>query len=86
MISVNAKEARKAFFDLLKLANQQHEIIRVKHKSGNSVLLSEDDYESMQETLHLLNQPEFFETFNKSIQEANSGDTLNFGEVFGEPL
>ena len=45
MISVNAKEARKAFFDLLKLANQQHEIIRVKHKSGNSVLLSEDDYE-----------------------------------------
>jgi len=86
MISVNATEARKAFFDLLKQANQQHEVIRVQHKSGNSVLLSEDDYESMQETLHLLTQPGFFEAFNKSVQEANSGDTLNFEEVFGEPL
>jgi len=86
MISINATEARKAFFDLLKQANQQHEIIRVQHKSGNSVLLAEDDYESMQETLHLLTQPGFIETFNQSVKEAEKGETVGFEEVFGEPL
>lgn len=48
--------------------------------------MSAEDYESLQETLHLLSQPSFKEKFNQSIKEADSGETLNFEEVFGEPL
>jgi antitoxin YefM len=83
---VTATEARKTFFELIKKTNQQHEIFEVQHKSGNAVIMSADDYESLQETLHLLSQPGFKEKFNQSIKEADSGKTLNFEEVFGESL
>lgn len=83
---VTATEARKTFFELIKKTNQQHEIFEVQHKSGNAVIMSAEDYESLQETLHLLSQPGFKEKFNQSIKETDSGETLNFEEVFGEPL
>jgi antitoxin YefM len=83
---VTATEARKTFFELIKKTNQQHEIFEVQHKSGNAVIMSAEDYESLQETLHLLSQPGFKEKFSQSVKEADSGETLNFEEVFGEPL
>lgn len=83
---VTATEARKTFFELIKQTNQQHELIEVQHKSGNAVIMSAEDYESLQETLHLLSQPDFKQKFNQSVLEADSGETESFEEVFGEPL
>jgi len=86
MMKLTATEARKTFFDLIKQTTQQHEIIEVQHKSGNAVIMSAEDYESLQETLHLLSQPDFKQTFNESIQQADAGEVASFEEVFGEPL
>lgn len=86
MMIVTATEARKTFFELIKQTNQQHELIEVQHKSGNAVIMSAEDYESLQETLHLLSQPDFKQKFNQSVLEADSGETESFEEVFGEPL
>ena len=61
-------------------------LFKYKSKSGNAVIMSADDYESLQETLHLLSQPDFKQKFNQSVLEANSGDVASFEEVFGEPL
>lgn len=83
---VTATEARKTFFELIKQTNQQHEIFEVQHKSGNAVIMSAQDYESLQETLHLLSQLDFKQKFNQSLQEADAGETASFEEVFGEPL
>ena len=83
---VTATEARKTFFELIKQTNQQHEIFEVQHKSGNAVIMSAQDYESLQETLHLLSQPDFKQKFNQSVQEADAGQVSSFEEVFGEPL
>ena len=79
-------EARKTFFELIKQVTQRHEVVEVRHKSGNAVIMSADDYESLQETLHLLSQADFKQTFNKSIQQANARDVDSFEEVLGEPL
>lgn len=86
MLTMTATEARKSFFEIIKQTNQQHEIIQVQHKSGNSVIMSAEDYESLQETLHLLSNPNFKQTFNQSVKEADEGDVASFEEVFGEPL
>ncbi len=86
MQTLTATQARKTFFELIKQTNQQHEVIEVQHKSGNAVIMSAEDYESLQETLHLLSQPEFKTTFSESVKEADSGEVVSFEEVFGEPL
>lgn len=86
MMTITATEARKTFFEIIKQTNQQHEIIEVQHKAGNAVIMSAEDYEGLQETLHLLSQPDFKQKFNQSILEADSGDVVSFEEVFGEPL
>jgi antitoxin YefM len=86
MMTLTATEARKTFFELIKQTSQQHEIFEIQHKSGNAVIISSDEYESLQETLHLLSQADFKPKFNRSIQEANANEVASFEEVFGEPL
>ncbi len=84
MINLTATEARKSFFELIKQSNQQHEIFEVQHKSGNAILMSSAEYESLQESLYLLSQPSFKEHFTESVQEADRGDVVEFDDVFGE--
>ena len=83
MTMMTATEARKSFFKIIKQTNQQHEIIQVQHKSGNAVIMSVDDYESLQETLHLLSQLDFKQKFNQSVLEADSGDVVSFKRYLG---
>ncbi len=84
MISLTATEARKSFFELIKQSNQKHEIFEVQHKTGNAILMSAAEYESLQESLYLLSLPHFKEGFLASEQEATKGETVSFDEVFGE--
>lgn len=86
MMTMTATDARKSFFEIIKKTNQQHEIIQIQHKTGNAVMMSADDYESLQETLFLLSQPDFKQAFNQSVIEADAGEVVSFEEVFGEPL
>ena len=86
MMTIAATEARKTFFDIIKQANQQHETVQVQHKTGNAVIMSAEDYESLQETLHLLSQPNFKQNFSESVAEADSGQLVSFEEMFGEAL
>ena len=85
MITLTATEARRTLFDLIKRANQTHDVVRVQHKSGDAVILSSEDYESLQETLSLLSQPEFKDAFNESEREIQNGELLSFEDVFKEP-
>ncbi len=84
MATITATDARKSFFDLLKGANERHEVYHIRHRSGDAVLMSEAEFESLQETLELLSAPGFREGFETARKEAQAGDTLSFEEVFGE--
>jgi len=57
MTILNATSARKNFFKLMKDAVVTHEPIYITGKKGNVVVLSEDDFRSMQETLYLSSIP-----------------------------
>ena len=57
MTILNATSARKNFFKLMKDAVTTHEPIYITGKKGNVVVLSEEDFRSMQETLYLSSTP-----------------------------
>jgi prevent-host-death family protein len=55
--TVSATEARKRLYSLIDEVGQSHEPVQITGKRGNAVLLSEDDWRSIQETLHLVSIP-----------------------------
>lgn len=57
MTSMTATEARKQLYKLLDDVAASHEPIEITGKRSNAVLISEDDWRSVQETLHLLSIP-----------------------------
>ncbi|MCX7011913.1 MAG: type II toxin-antitoxin system prevent-host-death family antitoxin [Candidatus Sumerlaeota bacterium] len=59
MTTLTATDARRELFDLVKGATDRHEVYRIHHRRGSAVLLSEEDYESLLETLELLSTPGF---------------------------
>ena len=85
MSTITATNARKSFFDLIKGVNQKHEIYHISHKDGAAVLMSEEEFESLQETLDLLSTKGFREDFDRARKEIEQGDTVSFEDVFGEP-
>jgi len=54
---INASAARQNFFRLIENTVKNHEPIMVTSKQGNVVIISEEDYRAIQETLYLLSVP-----------------------------
>ena len=54
---INATNARAHFFKLIDEVVDTHEPIYVTGKAGNVVVLSEEDFRSIQETLYLCSIP-----------------------------
>jgi antitoxin YefM len=86
MTTITATNARNDFLEIIKGATKKHEIYHINHCKGNVVLMSEDEYESLIETLELLSTHGFKEKFKLAQKEVEAGETVTFDEVFGEPL
>ena len=86
MTTITATSARKEFFDIVKGANTKHEVYHIHHKDGDVVLMSEEEYESLMETLNLLSSADFKEGLKKAQEEIDRGEVVTFDKVFGEPL
>ena len=57
MASISATEARKRLYALIDEVGDSHEPVQLTGKRGNAVLLSESDWNAIQETLHLVSIP-----------------------------
>ena len=68
MATVNATEARAKLYRLIDEAAESHEPIFITGKRANAVLLSEDDWRSIQETLYLLSIPGMRETIVEGMK------------------
>lgn len=58
MLNTNATNFRKNMFELLDRTVKYNEPVSISTKNGNAVLISEDDYNSLMETLYLTSVPE----------------------------
>jgi prevent-host-death family protein len=57
MTTITATEARRLLYKLLDDVSDSHEPVQITGRRGNAVLVSEDDWRAVQETLHLLSIP-----------------------------
>jgi antitoxin YefM len=65
MASLTATEARKRLYTLVDDVAESHEAIQIVGKRNSAVLVSEEDWRAVQETLYLSSLPEM----RKSIRE-----------------
>ena len=57
MTTISATEARKQLYQLLDEVARSHEPVQITGKRGNAVLVSEEDWRAVQETLYLVSIP-----------------------------
>ncbi|MEX0289756.1 MAG: type II toxin-antitoxin system Phd/YefM family antitoxin [Puniceicoccaceae bacterium] len=69
MTTISATKARSKLYALIDEANESHEPIQITGKRGNAVLISEDDWRSVQETLYLQSVPGMVESIQKAREE-----------------
>lgn len=65
MTSITATKARANLFNLVDEVAESHEPIQITGKRNSAILISEEDWRAVQETLHLLSIP----GMGKSIRE-----------------
>jgi len=69
MKSVNSTLARNNLYQLIDKTNENSEPIIITGKRGNAVLVSEDDWRSIQETLYLVSIPNMRESIIAGMKE-----------------
>ncbi len=57
MLNANITTFRKNVFSMLEQTVRYNETLNISTKDGNAIILSEDDYRSMMETVNLLSVP-----------------------------
>jgi prevent-host-death family protein len=57
MTNITVTEARKRLYKLLDEVAQSHEPVQIAGKRNSAVLIAEDDWRSIQETLYLTSIP-----------------------------
>ena len=73
MTILNATEARSRLYSLIDETAETHEPIVITGKRGNAVLLSENDWNAIRETLHLLSVPGMRESIKEGLTEPAEG-------------
>lgn len=69
MESLSASEARANLFGLVEQVNADHRPRQITSRKGDAVLLSRQDWESLQETLYLQSIPDFVESVKAAETE-----------------
>ena len=57
MTSLNITNARRKLYKIVQEVNESHEPIHISGKNSSAVIIGEDDWNSIQETLHLAEIP-----------------------------
>ena len=57
MTTLSASEARKRLYNLVDEVKETHEPVQIKGKRNSAVLVSEEDWRAITETLHLTSIP-----------------------------
>ena len=77
MIATNITSFRKNVFSLLEQTIKYNEPLRINTKAGNAIVLSEEDYNGMIETIYLMSVP----TMKEKLLE---GKSTSFSECISE--
>ncbi len=69
MTTITATSARNKLYSLIDEANESHVPIQITGKRGNAVLISEEDWMSISETIHLTSIPGMVDSIKRGMKE-----------------
>lgn len=82
MKTVSLSEAKDKLSGFIDEVEAEHEIIQItRHGHGAAVLISQDDLDSLRETVFWLSQPGIREDLAESRRAAEAGETLSADDV-----
>ena len=68
MTTLTASKARVGMYKLLDKAAESHEPIQITGKRHNAILIAEDDWRAIKETLYLLSIPQMRESIRQGLK------------------
>ena len=68
MKTISVSQARANLYKLMEEASESHEPLVITGKRGNAVLVSEEDWRAVQETLYLLSIPGMRESIREGLE------------------
>jgi len=68
MVDFNATEARANFYRLIDETAESHDPVHITGPRNNAVLVSEEDWNAIQETLYLLSVPGMRESIREGLK------------------
>ncbi|MBW6493199.1 MAG: type II toxin-antitoxin system Phd/YefM family antitoxin [Burkholderiaceae bacterium] len=69
MATLTASEARARLYRLIDQATESHQPIHITGRRGGAVLVAEEDWHAIQETLYLLSVPGMRESIKEGMAE-----------------
>lgn len=82
MTNINITSFRKDIYKLLENTIKYNEPINISTKNGNAVILSEEDYNSLMETVHILSVPglkdKILDGAKESVEDCMSEDEVKW--------
>lgn len=69
MKTIKVTNARKDLYKLIDRVQEEHEPIYISGKNNTAVLLSQDDWRAIEETMYLLSVPGMRESINRGMKE-----------------
>ena len=82
-MTMTATAARRQFYQLLRKSVQGHVPVKITSKNGDAVILSEEDYEGLLETLELLSVPGMRRSVREAKADIRAGRTKSLKDLFG---
>jgi prevent-host-death family protein len=68
MTTIKATEARAKLYRLIDQAVESHEPIQITGKRSNAILIAEEDWRAIQETIYLLSIPGLRESIRRGLR------------------
>ncbi len=83
MTTLTATQARQNLFKLVQKSVKGHVPIKIQSSAGGVVMISEEDYESLLETLELLSTPGMLKSIREARSDIKASRTKSLKDVFG---
>ena len=70
--------------NLVKRVTEENKIYEIENGSTSAVLISQREYESLQETIELLSISGLRESLQRSLEQIINNETYSFDDVLGD--
>ena len=75
---------QKDLMNLVKLVTEENKAYELEGERASAVLISQSNYESLQETIELLSIPGLRESLQKSLEQITKNETYSLDDILGD--